>query len=63
MRVVRSMGHAERGVELAVRCAQPALGDRDRLALLAPLEDVFAVRSDVAQRRENVHVFGSAGNP
>src|SRR6266852_2201801 len=63
MRVVGAIGQGERWVELAVRCAQPALGDRNGLALLAPLEDVFAVRSDVAYRRENVDVFGGAGNP
>ena len=63
MRVVRPMGQAKRRVELAMRCAQPALGDRNGLALLAPLEDVFAARSDVAYRRENIHVFGGAGDP
>src|SRR6266571_5643514 len=47
MRVIRPVGPAERRVELAVRGAQPALGDRDGLALLAELENVFAVRSDV----------------
>src|SRR6266545_4422319 len=63
MRVVGAIGQGERRVELAVRRAQPALGDRDGLALLAEFENVFAVRSDVAYRRENVHVFGGAGNP
>src|SRR2546427_11321863 len=63
MRVVRSVGHAQRRVELAVRGAQPALGYRDGLALLAELENIFAVRSDVAYRRENIHVFGGAGDP
>src|SRR6266545_6708366 len=63
MRVVGAIGQGERRVELAVRRAQPALGDRDGLALLAQLENVFAARSDVAQRRENVHVFGGAGDP
>src|SRR5712691_3525718 len=63
MRVVGAIVQGERWVELAVRCAQPAFSDRNGLALLAPLEDVFAVRSNVAYRRENVHVFGGAGNP
>src|SRR5882724_10311983 len=57
MRVVRPVWQAEQRVESAVRGAQPALGDRNRLALLAQLEYVLAVRSDIAQRRENVHVF------
>src|SRR5712672_3042622 len=42
MRVVRPMGQGKRRIELSMRRSQPALGDRDGLALLAQLENVFA---------------------
>src|SRR5215472_15638600 len=46
--VIGTIGQRKRRIELAMRCAQPALGDRDRLALLAVLEYIASVRRDVA---------------
>src|SRR5258705_1916681 len=52
------------GIELAVRRAQPAFGHAcDWVAALTDFADVFAVRSDVANSGEDVHVLARARDP
>src|SRR4051794_15864169 len=64
VRVVRAIRQALARIELAVSCAQPALGDRHLIeALLSDLPDVFAIGPDVPDRGEDVHVLGCAGHP
>ena len=62
VRVVRPVGQRLFRIELAVRGAQPALGDAGlRFSALPGFDDIFAVGTDVADGGVDVAVFRTAG--